>query len=119
MKIIKFKVRNFFNTFRIFSEQFIKLEYFSQTQGCITLSMITTVNQTYISYIEDTHHILFGSANSFESNCVHMKSPRTYVHPDRQTDRHTYIRTDGRTDRQAEIFICLFGLLRHTNHEYL
>ena len=37
--------------------------------------------QTYISYIEDTHQILFGSANSFES-CVHIKSPRTY----RQTE---------------------------------
>ena len=45
--------------------------------------------QTYISYIEDTHQILFGSANSFESYCVHMKSPRTYVHPDRQKDRQT------------------------------
>ena len=27
--------------------------------------------QTYISYIEDTHQILFGSTNSFESYCVH------------------------------------------------
>ena len=45
--------------------------------------------QTYISYIEDTHQVLFGSANSFKSYCVHMKSPRTYVHPDRQTDRQT------------------------------
>ena len=42
--------------------------------------------QTYISDIEDTHQILFGSANSFESYCVHMKSPRTYVPTDRQTD---------------------------------
>ena len=42
--------------------------------------------QTYISYIEDTQQILFGSANSFKSYCVRMKSPRTYVHPDRQTD---------------------------------
>ena len=47
--------------------------------------------QTYISYIEDTHQILFGSANSFESYFVHMKSPRTYVHPDRQTNRQTAI----------------------------
>ena len=46
-------------------------------------------NQTYISYIEDTHQILFGSANSFKSYCVHMKSPRTYVHPDIPTDRQT------------------------------
>ena len=38
--------------------------------------------QTYISYIEDTHEILFGSANSFESYCVPSKSPRT----DRRTD---------------------------------
>ena len=45
-----------------------------------------------ISYIEDTHQILFGSANSFESYCAHMKSQHTYVHPDRQTDRQT----DGR-----------------------
>ena len=63
--------------------------------------------QTYISYTEDTHQILFGSANSFKSYCVHMKSPRTYVHPDIQTDR------------QAEIFFCLFCLLRHKNHKHL
>ena len=42
--------------------------------------------QTYVSYIENTHQILFGSANSFKSYCVHMKIPRTYVHPDIQTD---------------------------------
>ena len=42
--------------------------------------------QTYISYIEDTHQILFGSANSCDSYCVHMKSPRTYSQTDRQTD---------------------------------
>ena len=35
--------------------------------------------QTYISYIEDTHQILFGSANFFESYCVHI---RTYVQTD-------------------------------------
>ena len=45
--------------------------------------------QTYISYIEDTHQILFRSANSFKSYCIHMKSPRMYVHPDIQTDRQT------------------------------
>ena len=61
--------------------------------------------QTYISYIEDTYQILLGSANSFKSYCVHMKSPHTYVHPDRQTDRRT--------------FFGLFCLLRHTNHEHL
>ena len=43
--------------------------------------------QTYISYIEDTHQILCGSANSFESYCVHMKSPRTYSQTTTQTDR--------------------------------
>ena len=47
--------------------------------------------QTYISCIEDTHQILLGSTNTFESYCVHMKSPRTYVHPDRQADRQTEI----------------------------
>ena len=31
--------------------------------------------QTIISYIEDTHQILFASANSFKSYCVHMRSP--------------------------------------------
>ena len=67
--------------------------------------------QTYISYIEDTHEILFGFANSFKSYCVHMKSPRTYVHLDIQTDRQT--------DRQTEIFFGLFCFLRHTNHEHL
>ena len=63
--------------------------------------------QTYISYMEDTHQILFGSANSFKTYCVHMKSPRTYIHPDRQTDRRT------------EIFFGLFYLLRHKNHKHL
>ena len=59
--------------------------------------------QTYISYIEDTHQILFGSANSFESYRVHIKSLRTYVQTDRQTDGN---------------FFCLFCLLRHTKHEH-
>ena len=63
--------------------------------------------QTYISYIEDTHQILFGSANSFKSHYVHMKSPRTYVHPDIQADR------------QTEIFFGLFCLLGHSSHEHL
>ena len=62
--------------------------------------------QTYISYIKDTRQILFGSANSFESYCVHIKSPRTYS------------QTTKRADRQTEIFICLFCLLRHTKHEH-
>ena len=62
--------------------------------------------QTYISHIEDTHQILFRSSNSFESYCVHMKSPRTYSQTTRQTDR------------QTEIFLCLFCLLRHTKHEH-
>ena len=38
-------------------------------------------------YIEDTHQIFFGSANSFERYCVHMKRPRTYSQTTRQTDR--------------------------------
>ena len=54
--------------------------------------------------MEDTHQILFGFANSFKSYCVHMKSPRTYVHPDRQADGN---------------FFGLFCLLRHQNHEHL
>ena len=59
--------------------------------------------QTYISYIEDTYQILFGSVNSFESYCVHMKSPRTYSQTTRQTNGN---------------FFCLFCLLRHTKHEH-
>ena len=38
--------------------------------------------QSYISNIEDTHQILFGSANFFESCCVHSESPRTYSQTD-------------------------------------
>ena len=34
-------------------------------------------------YIADTHKILFGSANSFESYCVHSQDPRTYSHTTR------------------------------------
>ena len=63
--------------------------------------------QTYISCMEDTHQILFGSANSFKSYCVQMKSSRTYVHPDIQTSR------------QTEIFCSLYCLLRHKSHEHL
>ena len=44
----------------------------------------------WISYVADTHQILFGSANSFESYCVHMKSTRTFVHPDIQTERRKF-----------------------------
>ena len=46
--------------------------------------------QTYISYIEDTHQILFGSVNSFESYCVHSKSPQTDRPTGRQTDRRKF-----------------------------
>ena len=53
---------------------------------------------------------MFGSANCFESYCVHMKSPRTYSPTTRQTDKHP--------NRQTDIFYCLFCLLRHTKHEH-
>ena len=61
------------------------------------------------SYIKDTHQILFGSANSFESYCVHMKSPRTYSQTTRQTNKQADRQKDGN-------FFCLFCLLRHTKH---
>ena len=51
--------------------------------------------QIYISYIEYTHQILFGSANSFESYCVHIESPRMHRQTDIQADRHTFWQTDG------------------------
>ena len=57
--------------------------------------------QTYISYIEDTYQILFGSANYIESYCVHS-----------QTDRQTGRQTDRRN------FFCLFCILRLTKHEH-
>ena len=72
------------------------------------MSRIIVRSETFqTTLVEDTHQILFGSANSFESYCVHMKSPRTYVHPDIQTDR------------QTEFFFGLFCLLRHKNHKHL
>ena len=70
--------------------------------------------QTYILYIEDTHQIFFGSANSFESYCVsHEKSTyvRTYIQTDRQTDR----RTLRQTDRKFFFSSCL---LAYTKHEH-
>ena len=73
-------------------------------------------SMNYISYIKDTHQILFGSADSFESYCVHYQNPRTYSQTDRQIDRLTNRRTDGRTD--GRIFFCFFCVLRYTKHEY-
>ena len=60
----------------------------------------------WISYIEDTHQILFRSADSFESYCVHSQNPRTYSQTDRQIDR------------QTEIFFPLFCVLSHIKHEH-
>ena len=63
--------------------------------------------QTYISYIGDTHQILFGSANSFESYCVHSKSLRTARNPERQTDRQTDRQTYRRTERRKFFLLVL------------
>ena len=71
------------------SAQFLWKSKFCSGSGSGSWFYFGCQYQTYISYIEDTHQILFGSANSFESYCVHMKSPRTYVHPDIQADRQT------------------------------
>ena len=60
-----------------------------------------------------TYQILFRSANSFESFCVDMKSPRSYRQTDRQTDSQT-----GRQADKRKFFFCLFCLLRHTKHEH-
>ena len=60
--------------------------------------------QTYISYIEDTHQILFSIRWLLRKLlCPQRKS--TYVRVVRQTDR--------RTD-----FFCSFRLFRHTKHEH-
>ena len=83
---------------------FVKIKILFRIRIRIRIMILLWIS-IYISYIEDTHQILFGSANSFKSYCVHMKSPRTYVHPDIQTNR------------QTEIFVGFFCLLRHTNHE--
>ena len=73
--------------------------------------------QSYISYIEDTHQILFGSANSFESYCVHSENPRTYVQPDRQTEIFTSSSHMEYVKRESIVF-CSFYFLRHTKHEH-
>ena len=45
-------------------------------------------------YAKDIHQILFGSANSFESYYVHMKSLRTYSQTDRRKFFLTFVRRD-------------------------
>ena len=97
------------------SAKFLRKSKFCSESGSGSWYYFGFQYQTYISDIEDTHQILFGSANSFKSYCVHMKSPRTYVQTDGRTDR----RAGGHADRQTEIFFCLFCLLRHTKHEHL
>ena len=67
------------------SAKFLWKSKFSSRSGSGSWFYFGFQYQTYISYIEDTHQILFGSANSFESYCVHSKNLRT----DRQTDRQT------------------------------
>ena len=78
------------------------------------LHWISISDLHFIRYTEDTHQILFGYANSFESYCVHSTSPRRARHTDGQTDRQT----ETQADRQMEIFFCLFSLLRRTKHEH-
>ena len=67
---------------------FVKIKFCSES-GSGSWYYFGFQYQTYISYIEDTHQILFGTADSFGSYCVHMKSPRTYSQTTRQTDRQT------------------------------
>ena len=64
--------------------------------------------QTYISYIEVTHQILF-------RKLLCPQPGSTYVQPDNQTDIQTHRQTDRRTDGN---FFCLFYRLRHTKHEH-
>ena len=45
-------------------------------------------------YAKDIHQTLFGSANSFESYYVHMKSLRTYSQTDRRTFFFTFVRRE-------------------------
>ena len=65
--------------------------------------------QTHIPYKEDTHQILFGSANSFKSYCAHTIQ---------STIQSTYVRTSRHRDRR-NFFFGLFCLLRHKNYEHL
>ena len=59
--------------------------------------------QTYISYIDDTHQILFGPLTP--SNVIVSISK-------------VHVRTGGRADRRTEMFFCLCCLLRHRKHEH-
>ena len=69
---------------------FVKIEILFKIRISISIIILLWISiPDLISYTGDTHQILFGSANSFESYCVHMKSPRTYVHPDIQTSSQT------------------------------
>ena len=56
---------------------------------CENQNPVQDQDQTYISYIEETHQILFRSANSFKSSCIHSQNTRMYVRLDRLTDRQT------------------------------
>ena len=55
------------------------------------LVMIKILLWISITDIEDTHLILCGSANFFESYCVHIESPCTYRQTDRQTDGNSFL----------------------------
>ena len=87
---------------------FVKIKIVFRIRIRIRVMILLWILMPDLHFIHRRHPTkIFGSANSFKSYCVHMKSPSTYVHPDIQTDR------------QTEIFFCLFCLLRHTNHEHL
>ena len=82
---------------------FVKIKILFRIRIRIRIMILLWISIPDPHFIHGRHQILFGSANSFKSYFVHMKSLRTYIHPDRQT----------------EIFFGLFCLLRHKNHKHL
>ena len=87
-----------------------KLEFYSGSGSWFHFGFLY---QTYISYQEDTHLILFGSGNSFESYSVYRQNPRTYISTYGQNLKLELWRERANSDEiyawlslQGEIFFC-------------
>ena len=74
---------------------FVNIEILFRIRIRIRIMILLWISIPDLHFIHRRHPPNFvwwvSSSNSFKSYCVHMKSPRTYVHPDRQTDGQTEI----------------------------